>query len=53
MDRMWHLGATYNPIIIKSGKMTHIHIVHVKHVNVKFQRDNAIFKPIIIAKHIS
>ena len=34
----------------KSDKMIYIHI---KHVHVKFQRGNTIFKPIIIAKHIS
>ena len=39
----------YDPIIIKSGKMIHI---HVKHVHVEFHRGNKIFKPIRIAKHI-
>ena len=46
---MWYLEATYDPIIIKSGKMIHI---DMNHVHVKFQRGNTIFKPIIIAKHI-
>ena len=42
--------ATYDAIIIKSDKMIHFHI---KHVNVKFQRGNTIFNPIIFAKHNS
>ena len=41
--------ATYDPIIIKSDKMIHI---HVKRVHVEFQRGNEIFKLIIITKHI-
>ena len=49
MDRMRYLEPTYDPIIIKSDKMIHIHMTHV---HVKFQRGNTIFKPIIIAKHI-
>ena len=47
MDCLWYRGATYDPIIIKSGKMIHIHMKHVQ-----FQRGNEIFKPIIIAKPI-
>ena len=40
------LRGTYDPIIIKSGKMIHIQHVH-------FERGNKIFKLIIIiAKHI-
>ena len=44
------LRGIYDPIIIKSGKMIHIHL---KHVHVEFYRGNNIFQPIIIAKHIS
>ena len=43
-------SATYDPIVIKSGKMTHILI---KRVYVEFHRDNTIIKSNIIAKHIS
>ena len=50
MDRMWCLAATYNPNIIKSGKMIY---AHIKHFHVKFQRGNTTVKQIIIAKHIS
>ena len=46
---MWYIGAIYDPIITKSGKIIHI---HMKHVHVKFQRENKMFKPIIIAEHI-
>ena len=41
--------GTYDPIIIKSVKMIHIHI---KHVHVEFHRDNKLFKLIIFAEHI-
>ena len=41
--------GTYDPFIIKSGKMIHIRI---KCVHVEFHRNNKIFKAIIIAKHI-
>ena len=47
---MWYLGATYDPIIIKSGKMIYILI---KHIHVEFHHGNKIFKLIMIAKHIS
>ena len=40
--------CTYDPIIIKSGKMIHIRI---KHVHVEFYRGNKMFKPIIQACH--
>ena len=43
-------NGTCDSIIIKSGKMIHI---HVKHVPVKLQRGNTISKRIIIAKNIS
>ena len=43
------LRATYDPIIIKSCQMIHI---HMKRVHVEFQRGNNIFKPIIIATPI-
>ena len=38
--------GTYDPIIIKSGKVIPIHI---KCVHGEFDRGNKIFKPIIIA----
>ena len=40
--------ATFDPVIIKSSKMIHIHI---KSVHGEFHRDNKIFMLIIIAKH--
>ena len=49
MDCIWHLGATYDPIIIKSDKMIHI---YMKHIYIEFHRGNKIFKLIIIDKHI-
>ena len=42
--------ATYDPIIIISGKVIHIHI---KHISAEFHQSNNIFKPIIIAKHMT
>ena len=47
---MWYLGATYDPTILKLGKIIHILI---KRVHVKFHGGNIIFRPVIIAKHIS
>ena len=41
--------GSYDPIIIKSGKMIPIRI---KHVHVKFYRGNKIVEQIIIVKHI-
>ena len=41
--------GTYNPIILKTVKMMHI---HTKHVHVEFHWGNKIFKKIIFAKHI-
>ena len=45
---MWYTGATYDANLIISGK-----IILIKRVNAEFYRCNKIFKPIIIAKHIS
>ena len=41
--------CTYDPNIIKSGKMIHI---YNKHLHVEFHRGNTIFMPNLIAKHV-
>ena len=40
-------NGTYDPIIIRSGKVIHDHI---KHIHFEFHQGNQIFKLIIIAK---